>query len=356
MWRIALLSFALLEVFPFPAHAQFNCPAHQFVNGAGFGGTTRCKQPSAGDIVGGTLSGNTFFGGGSPWVDVKSGANGCAAAVGNAVTDDKSAIQCQINYMNSNFGGGVVFFPPGNYHVASSVTVKGGIQLVGVGWNASGIFAGADITVLAFDGTCTSCHLSGMAIGGFQNNSATNDLVTVAANALVDLDDAYLSGGRWAVNTAGVDGHWKNVQIFGWGSTGGGILSTGSNWYEHAKIDQIAVATAAAYKGGARTALGGFEDHFLNSDFSCNSGPCTNSVVIADTNNIAITTFMGCVFSNAISITGGSYTIFVGNEFGASATVTSSVNESVVGSFGQASLTFTGAGTRSCAGNSNISC
>ena len=46
-------------------------------------------------------TGNAFFGSGSPWVDVKSGANSCAAAVGNNTADDTAAIQCQVTFMNT---------------------------------------------------------------------------------------------------------------------------------------------------------------------------------------------------------------------------------------------------------------
>jgi hypothetical protein len=73
-----------------------------------------------------------------------------------------------------------------------------------------------------------------------------------------------------------------------------------------------------------------------------------------DSNNNAITTFTGSIFSNSINITGGRCTMFANDEFGGA--VTSSVNESVVGSYGLSALTFSGTGTRSCAGNSNITC
>jgi len=302
-------------------------------------------------VAGGTLVG-TYYGSGQPWVDVKSGANSCAAAAGNGSTNDQPAIQCQINFMNATYLGGIVFFPPGNYHITSTLTVPQCIQLRGPGWSSTVISATTDITMIAF--TTPGCQSGGgirdLQVAGFQMGTAVNNMITVATNALIDVTDAYLSGGNWAVQTAGVDGHWTNVQIFGWGSSGGGILSTGANWYNHVKIDQGVVATLAAFEQGASPATA-FENAFVNSDFS---GSYTDSVLIADTNNRAITKFVNCVFSSAISITGGRYTMFTSIEFGAA--VASSVNESVVSSFGFSALTFTGTGTRNCAANSNITC
>lgn len=299
-----------------------------------------------------------IFGTGNPWVDVKSGANGCAPAIGNNSADDSSAIQCQINFMNTTFGGGIVYLPIGNYHVSTTVTVKGGVMLVGAGWPVTGISVNTDTTVLNFNNTCTSaakCHIKDLQISGF-TSSPTNDLVTVAANALVDADDVYMAGGRWALNTGGVDGHWKNVQMFGYGATGGGIISTGANWYEHVKVDQQSVATAAAYKGSVRT--GNFEDHFLNSDFSCSSGPCTNSVQIADTNNTAITTFVGSIFGGAISISGAASTIFAGNEIDGNITISAGDLE-LAGNQAASSITAIASGGAlvKCGGNNDrISC
>lgn len=68
-------------------------------------------------------------------------------ATGNGITDDTTACQAAINACNSA-GGGIVFFPLGNYLV-SGLTVPGNnISLVGTGWgsiiklkNSSNVYA-----------------------------------------------------------------------------------------------------------------------------------------------------------------------------------------------------------------------
>ena len=88
------------------------------------------------------------------------------------------------------------------------------------------------------------------------------------------------------------------------------------------------------------------------SDFS---GSFTDSVIIADADNNAITAFTNSVFSSAISITGAQATMFgAGVEFGVAVASAAPVN--IVGAIGLSAITMTGVGARSCAGNFHITC
>jgi hypothetical protein len=324
---------------------------------AASGAFTTLSATGASTLAGVTASGNAIIGGGGPWVDVKSGANGCAAAVGNNSNDDTGAIGCQITFMNATFGGGTVFFPCGTYKVTAvggaPIAVPGGVRLQGAGRTCAVVAVGNnDVQVLTFTGGGTS--YGGMRdiwiVGDQAGGALTKNAVVVNAGSPVIFTNCMIWGGNFALQADGVDGSFTDCFIMGTGSSGGGITSVGANWYQRIKMDTIGVTVAVGYKQGASTSVQ--ENHFVNCDFSGSFS--ANSVQIADTNNHAITTFTNSVFSNAISITGGQYTMFVGDEFGAA--VASSVNESVVGSFGLSALTFTGAGTRNCAGNGSITC
>lgn len=283
-------------------------------------------------------------------INVKSGANGCAAAVGNGVADDATAIQCQINYIATNFGGGEVFFPIGNYKVGSTITLKGATCLTGTNYFQTAITASGDFTVLTFDGgTAAYSCINNLWFVGFQNASATSNAVVVPAGLPVDMSNCRIWGGNWALETGGIDGRIYNCFIMGTGSSGGGVLSTGANFWTSAKFDTIGFTVSAAFKQGSNATI--MENQFTNTDFSLSA---TNSLVVADTNNKAITRCVNCIFSPAVSVTGAASTIIVGAEFDAN--FSSSAPISITGSVGITAITVSGAGLRSCAGNINITC
>lgn len=283
---------------------------------------------------------------------VKSGANGCAAAVGNNSNDDTAAIQCQINYMNATFSGGAVYFPCGTYHTTSTLTVPGAVVLQGEQRTCAIISVGNnDVEVLNFTGGSNT--YGGMnniwIVGDNAGGSLTKNAVVVSTNTPIVFYNCMIWGGNFALQEDGDDGSISDCFIMGTGTSGGGIISTGANWYNRVKLDTIGFTVSVAYQQNTFSAIQ--ENHFTASDFS---GSLTNSIIISDADSNAITTITNSVFSSPISITGGRYTMFTGDEFGGA--VASGVNLSIVGSYGLTALTMTGAGARSCSGNFNIAC
>ena len=96
--------------------------------GAAAGTLSTAAQPnvtSLGTLTSLGVSGNATFGGGTPCIDVTSGANGCAAAIGNGSTNDRVAIQCQLTYAKAH-GNLPVFFPCGIYLINGGGLTVGG--------------------------------------------------------------------------------------------------------------------------------------------------------------------------------------------------------------------------------------
>lgn len=291
-------------------------------------------------------------------INVMSGANSCAAATGNGVTDDSTAIQCQIDYTYATWGGGTLFFPPGNFRIGTTLQVKGATALVGLGQPVSRMNAIGDVTVVKMTTTGGGPkQILNMGIFGFTNAAATTPAVLVDTNVGVILRDCTIWGGNFALATAGVDGLVENCDINGWGTTGGGVFSTGANWYVRDKIDNGAAgATTYGFFQGT-FAIGGSvaENHFVQSDFS---GNYTYSVFIDDTGsptNTALTVFEGSVFSAPIQIANAKVTIFTTAEFG-NAAITSASPLIISTSYGIVAVTASGAGTRTCGVNQNITC
>lgn len=306
-----------------------------------------------GDLWSPSALGNVFFGSGRPWVDVRSGANGCAAAIPGA-SDSQPAIQCQINYLNSTFGGGVLYFSlgntNGNYSIFSGLTSKGNIIFRGSGYNVSNIIPQGDFTAITFDSSTVNSLFENMTIQG-NTSSPTANLVSVANGVSVFFRNCSLVGGNWALQTGGVDGNVENCLIQGFGSSGGGILSSGANTYYNAKIDQNAASVKAAFRQVNFYLGGAAENRIINSDMS---GNYTHSLEIADTSNTAVMSIVSTVLSSPISITGAGTTNIVASEIGS--TLSAFGNISVTSSLGISGLVTVSGGTQSCAGNSNIVC
>jgi hypothetical protein len=301
-----------------------------------------------GDGTWGTPSSTVFTG--RPWVDVRSGANGCAAAVGDNSNDDTSAIQCQITYMNATYGGGLVFFSPGTYKITSLITVPGNTTLVGSGIDIT-LISGqtVDTGVFSFTG---NGGIEKLFIAGYTNTAATHFTIDTATTSRVVFRDCYIWGGLWALRMRGVDGVVENCFVFGNGTAGGNLYSNGgANWYRRVKFDDAGVAHAYGAYLDQGAAVGLLENHFEHCDFTGNF--TTASIYIDDggTSN-EVTVFSGSVSSNAIILQAQRHTSFVGHEFGANLTLTGGT-ASIVGSVGFGGITATGA---VCAGNVTITC
>ena len=298
-------------------------------------------------------NGPVYMGYGRPWVDVRSGANGCAAAVGDGSTDDYLAFQCQINYMASNFSGGTVLVPQGNYKIGSTLAMKNSVWLVGTSEGPTFLqTGGADITIINFDTSASNAAMDKIVVACLQASGASRSCVTIANNAVVHILNSQIFGGSFALQNNGVDGTIFNSYFAGDGTGGCGVTSQGANWYVRVKIDQGNMATTCGFQQqNPFPSASSSENHFIQCDFS---GLYTNSILINDTTNQALTVFEGSVFSAPISITGAKWTSFVGAELGGN--VSSSAALSISGSYGFSGITASGAGTRSCAANINITC
>jgi hypothetical protein len=301
---------------------------------------------------------NVYFGSGKPWFDVMSTANSCAAADATGATDSTTAIQCHVNYMNSTYSGGVVYFPPGVYKVSGGgILVKSGVWLVGSGLESSTIQVATDSVVVQASisgGTCSSGGHNGginnLSIFGYQNASATQSAVLVGASCLFNIYNSRVWFGVYGLNTAGADGTIFNSFICGYSAC---VNSTGANWYVRVKLDSVipgTIPTVASFiqNNGPNVVL---ENHFESSDFSCQG--CTQSVLIADNTGTSVTGFSNSVFDAPIIITRSKFVQILGSEFG-SGTITNTSGVLVLsGNAGFTAVAVGGAGTLKCATNSN---
>lgn len=297
--------------------------------------------------------GDQFFGSGVPWLDVKSGAHGCAVAAGDGSTDDRAAIQCYIDwaFANLNGGGGVIKLSPGNFRIGSpGLVVKGTVFIQGPGKGNGGLTTGVDTTVVSFDAaTCNSGGgMADLSVLGWENASATADAVKVGANCATNISRAIIWGGHHAINTAGIDGTYSDIYACGW--TGDNIFSSGANWYFDIKAD--ACANPSTANGFEQVSAVFTENFFYRVDLSC--GTCTNSIKIDDTTGSrAVTHFYGAITSKPIVIANALHTAFIGGEIGS--TFSGSGLVSIIGVRGSGSAP-TGTATYNCAANFSVGC
>lgn len=332
----------------------------QYNNGGTFGGLTDPQVAARVTPLNNTWTGVNIFKGntylnGVPMVDVRSGANGCAAAVGDGTTNDKVAIQCQIDFMNTTYGGGVVLFCNAAFKVSTTLTWKPGIILQGCGQRSSSITsAGADITVLTTAGAGNDfMYLRDLSIFGNQTAGATQVLVT--ADGVTSMSNCTLWGGLYALQMAGSDGTIFNCFIMGFGSTGGNAVSNGSNWYIRVKFDDAGQSHLYSFWQQWDGVSAVSENHFVLCDFTGNF--TSAAVKISGGANVHIMVFQGGVIAPA----GGAFAIendqgrwisVSGVEIGANISV-NAIPTSIVASYGFSGIMAIGA---SCAANVAITC
>lgn len=333
------------------------------------------------NTVTGALQANTAYFGGSPWFDVRSTANSCAAAVGNGSTDDTAAIQCHINYMASAYAGGVVYFPCGNYKVTSLMTVTAPIILRGSGICSIINGSGSDIAVLKYANTSIQQHWGGMEnlfVQCYFNSAATQYCVEVDNFVNLTFSDSRIWGGAWALFLCGslncngglspgggADNTFRNLEIAGSGSTGGGLYSYNSaNWFYDIKNDQgfgFNQTYAAQFLTDTSSTNAIQETMIFRMDLS---GSTANGALNINDAGTARTTIIANGIINGA--TGGfgflgtfRHLSILGSELGTGTVPISFGNLSIVGSTagagGGGAITFTG-GTRSCAGNIGVTC
>lgn len=357
MRLIKFFLVAAVLIFGGSAHAQSGCggqvPAGKWCgNPSGAQGLPRWSFIDS-------ATGPLFFGSGQHWVDVRSGANGCATADPTGAVSATVAINCQVTYMSATFGGGIVFISPGSYLISGGgIVVPAGVRLIGVGETSSVLFTSTDSTVVTFATTGTTCpsgnHDGGMGliyVAGY-TVSPTKPAVKIGDNCNVTIRDSKILYGSFGLQNDGVDSKIQNNFI--WGYTAA-LSGGGANWYFRNKFDQPG-ADAATYGYHQTANISGLttpENFFIQNDFS---GNYTFSIKIDDTGNTSLTHFLQNVSSSPIVITNSRYVGVVDSEIGSTTFTVSNGNLGMVGSYGFASTTLTGGGSRACSANTNLTC
>jgi hypothetical protein len=278
-----------------------------------------------------TFSSSVYFANGKPWADITA-----YGAIGNNSHDNSSSIQAAINFMNTNYGGGVVFIPPGNYYVASGITVKGGVILQGSGREASTIQSqttNAGAPTVAFDSSCLYAGARDLAIFGYNNSAATSPTVSITSGVPVMIRDCTIWFGSSGVSSQGGDGLIENCFILGYTSC---LASSGANWYLRCKFDNAGITTTNALALGA---LNGATSVLQNSFVQCDiTGTYSTSVSVIDLSAtpLSYNVFESCVFSSPIVIGKAAWTAIIGGELNSTTLTASSSGGvlSVIGSYG----------------------
>jgi hypothetical protein len=284
----------------------------------------------------GFFPGNYQVGGGQPWVDVKSGANGCAAALGNG-SNDYAAINCQVSYMNTTYGGGVVFFPCSSaggvvsyYSLAgNTLTLPKSVILQGEGEACTQIGNPSNDQTVIYTPNCGSGGDEGgirdMTVIGYGNASATEDVVVIGNNCVINLYNVQIDGGYFALNDCGIDATIFNTIISGYT---GGLYSCGANWFVRASIDGPqgggVSTTYGYYKVNKFAGATSAEDTFIETDFS---GWSQSVNIAASDGSPLVSIGSGSVLSSAISLTSG-ITKIEGARLGAN--ITNETNSSLI--------------------------
>lgn len=353
----------------------------QYNNGGVLGGLTDTQLASRVTPLNNTWTGtniftsNVYMGGGSPWIDVKSGANGCPAAVGNGVTADQSALQCQLNYIHNTLTCGVLYMPLGVYLIQSGLTVYECTTIQGVGMGANSTFStliqtSGDFTALSLVGGSNAYNgLRDLYIQCSQSTSATTSCVFVYDNTPSILSNIRILGGYRALVTHGVDGRYYNVFATAAATTSSSanLFSRGANFYYGCKFDsssgQDFGALIALPYASSSTPM---ENQFHGCDFSNSTAFASAAFAVDDGGNpggrVALTKCFDCIFGASlvasVIVNNSLATLIVGSEVAAiQFNGPSALGLSIYGSVAPGGgVVVSGAGApRSCA-NLNITC
>ena len=288
-----------------------------------------------------------------PMFNVELSNGNCAAAVGNGIADDTTAIQCQANYMQTTFGGGMLWFPAGPYLISSTITGPNNVIFQGSGQGNTTITSNnTDIIMFNFPSSVVGGGLRDLNIVGSLSTSATQNVVVVQSAAYVVMSYLYVTGGLFAFQEGGVNNVIEHISFSGKGLNGGSMISTGANTFIDDYFDNSGVTT----KWGALinpTGFGTGENHFIHCDFSG-----TYSVGSLEVAGNGFVTIFGAIFSSSVKIdASNSWTGITGSWFGTGTVTNASpltITDSTV--VGGGTMTVTGTGLRNCAGNIAIFC
>lgn len=269
------------------------------------------------------FTGNAVFKSGEPWADVVAFG---ADPIGNS--DSYPSIQAAINFIETTYGGGTVFLPPGVFKVSASpvipayVTVQGSGRGFGAnGWpnQATVIKASGNNSVMSFDQNGRFGGLRDVCLIGGATSIAATSLSVAGADHIVR--DLQIYGGGYALSAYSVDTRFYNIYCAA--SYGNALVYTdgtingGANFFLNCKFDTVSAPSGDYYGfynvGGASEVQ---ENYFTACDFS---GDYTYSLYIRDLSNEAVSSFDQCIFSSPIAINGQNHTRFVNCQFGGGA-------------------------------------
>ena len=288
--------------------------------------------------------------------NVKSTAYG---ALGDAATDDTSAIQAAIDAASAA-GGGIVFFPYGTYIITSALTLATDVQLWGTGGANSSIIMIDHASNAAVDG---SAGISGVGIQDlsfYANQSNTGDLLTLNGGQIYIARCNFGDGTNVLGNHIVAQGVDINIiHCFFTVSTTTASPAISGDGTEH-----IRVTNCEFYMGANAASIGQIVDSFSLQMTGCrfrNTGISSGTVscvrVDGDstiTNNIFTDGSGGTETITAIETTlSTGIMVESGNQFGATAVIPYDIDNSgdeqlvILGSrtHGISSQTITGAGT-----------
>jgi hypothetical protein len=293
-------------------------------------------------------SGSTgVFGGPEPWCD--------AVFFGMSVLlpDNSGPLQAAVNYMNTNFAGGNIRIPRGDFSFTNPVTLAGACMLLGNGRTQTFLDASTtDTNVLDFGTLCADgCGLQSLAVLGYVGTIASHNTVIVGQSIPVTFKDSDIWFGSTGLNMAGTDGLIEDCSIQGYKYD---VFSTGANWWLRCAFDDSICASAAFHQDMAFSGSNSSENHFTDCDIST---AALHSIDINDgsVSPRAITVLNGCVFSKNINIVSAEATMISTGEIGSNISVAAGGGVVILtGNYAFNSITVTGGTSVVKSGNYNI--
>lgn len=233
---------------------------------------------SLGDITPTSITANkAYFKDGYPWADVRAWG-----AVGNGSTDDTSAFQNAINYLQT-IGGGTLYVPPGVYVLLTGITITNSsincVRILGAGLFTTALSAGTgnSAPVVTIDQSQSSLEYltvygKGVSDGASGSFGASYSAVKITANAVNSkVRSCYIIGGLHAIENYGtdtlIDGETYAANAYG--SANIYTANQAALWLNRVSVDQSsphtfsgaaisARATTTSYSAGDMATSGGY--------------------------------------------------------------------------------------------------
>lgn len=266
-----------------------------------------------------TWSGDNYFHG-RPWADVRA-----FGAVGNGSTDDSASIQAACDWVANHYGGGIVFIPPGNYHLRTGVVLNLGVNIFGSGPNSASVWADTDISVFTLNGFQSG--IRDITIVGFNSFSGHHAAVQINSSAVeAMLFRCVVQFGQNCINNAAGDSVVMYTKcILSYGSAL--VYSTGGTWYERCKLDTpwpgatpgtnsltlTAWAANTPYTAGAVATFGGFVIQCMSSGTSGSVFPGLPLYGVNQIDGTATWQTAAPTFSYAMILDSGSFSTSIHN-------------------------------------------